>query len=519
MDDFFKKSFNSWSEYEIEFQKWCDIYYQPAVKRSSELMSETDPISKTFKYNFVVYNCHHAGSVREGKVDNSRLNQQTECIGCNEFKLFYNKKLNKYCFRPKVNLIHNHDLNERRYNNYAHVRNKKMNNNQAMKKQLTEDLLLSKAPVHKIAEVLNKKEDTYFTNKDIHNFNMRLKKAKFGNSNSQEEKIRKWIDNFLKKHPDNHVGISVDENDKLQCIFFQSWYMKDWYNKHPEIVHIDSTFKINVEDFELYSCLVQNGNMHGRPFCYCLMSTSSKETLEFLYKSLLNNKIDLAKTTVVIVDKDLTNVHLIKKYFTSAIVLLCSFHVLKYLKSYISKLLITQDQKIATQDAIRSILYTETPDNIIEYIEIIKQNGTPEFDTYFNNNWLNCKDIWMLYYRKNLITFGTNTNNHIESFHRVLKMDCNRYMHINETIEELMTIVENFYNIELNIASSLKVRVFQTTDCQIVLKYSRYLHKQCINLIKVKMPTLFLRMKTIYYNVHVSFMHKITFHVGILFML
>ena len=38
---------------------------------------------------------------------------------------------------------------------------------------------------------------------------MRLKKAKFGNSNSQEEKIRKWIDNFLKN---NHVGISIDEN-------------------------------------------------------------------------------------------------------------------------------------------------------------------------------------------------------------------------------------------------------------------------------------------------------------------
>ncbi len=93
IDDVFKKTFNSWSEYEIEFQKWCDVYYQPAVNiiRSSKLMSESDPISKKFKYNFVVNKCH-AGSVREGKVDNSRPNQQTECIGCNDFqfKLFYN---------------------------------------------------------------------------------------------------------------------------------------------------------------------------------------------------------------------------------------------------------------------------------------------------------------------------------------------------------------------------------------------------------------------------------------------
>ena len=36
--------------------------------------------------------------------------------------------------------------------------------------------------------------------------------------------------------------------------------MREWYIKHPEVQHIDSTFKVNIENFQLYTSIVIDPN-------------------------------------------------------------------------------------------------------------------------------------------------------------------------------------------------------------------------------------------------------------------
>jgi hypothetical protein len=58
--------------------------------------------------------------------------------------------------------------------------------------------------------------------------------------------------------------------------------------------------------------------------------------LRFYYQSMAKHN-KLARTRIVFVDKDLHNINFIKEYFPNAQVLLCVFHVLKYLKAMIWK--------------------------------------------------------------------------------------------------------------------------------------------------------------------------------------
>jgi hypothetical protein len=48
--------------------------------------------------------------------------------------------------------------------------------------------------------------------------------------------------------------------------------------------------------------------------------------------------------------------------------------------------------------------------------------------------------IWVYYFRKTLPTFGTNTNNHLESFNNNIKISVNHHLHLSASIEEILAI-------------------------------------------------------------------------------
>ena len=108
----------------------------------------------------------------------------------------------------------------------------------------------------------------------------------------------------------------------------------------------------------------------------------------------------------------------LKAAFPDANILLSSFHVIKWLKTYIGKVHITVDVKNmimteimamvwANSESIYTTSYDKLHEILLEYDE--------ETLNYFNNNWHNCQEDRVFYFRLTLPTFGTNTNNHLES--------------------------------------------------------------------------------------------------------
>ncbi|CAF0963335.1 unnamed protein product [Didymodactylos carnosus] len=198
-------------------------------------------------------------------------------------------------------------------------------------------------------------------------------------------------------------SIKVNENRNLECLCIQTSQMKAWFEKYPNIVHIDSTFKVNIENYQLYICLVQNANLKGVPFAYCLMISGIKDNLEFFY-SAMGKYNDLTQTQVVMVDKDLTNVDVLQHYFNKARILLWVFHVLKYLKNQIHVLKIPLTNRMNIMKNIRRLLYANDQMSAI-YLKEIKINleGTDFYE----------------YFEKNCLSFGSQiTNKVIELFRK-----------------------------------------------------------------------------------------------------
>ena len=137
----------------------------------------------------------------------------------------------------------------------------------------------------------------------------------------------------------------MDDEGVLQALFLQLEFQQEWLSLYGQLIHIDGTFKVNCENYLLYVIMAQNSDGEIRPVAYCWMKFETKENLEYLY-NLLKLSPNIPEIKVIIVDKVLTNLDVLRVAFPNARILLCSFHVIKWVRSVIGKLVITIEKKM-----------------------------------------------------------------------------------------------------------------------------------------------------------------------------
>ena len=72
--------------------------------------------------------------------------------------------------------------------------------------------------------------------------------------------------------------------------------------------------------------------LHGLPVAYAIMRNETDSNLEFSYHEFKKVLEEMSKAPkYFFVDKDLQNLELLKKIFPDVIILLCTFHVIKYI--------------------------------------------------------------------------------------------------------------------------------------------------------------------------------------------
>ena len=131
MQNFLKKTFQSWDEFQKEFIQVCDTYHQPINIRSSETLKKFEgmfpQMVAKFRYQRVIYKCVHSEDVRRTKTDGSRPNQNTACISCPfRFTVKYDFEVKQLFIHPEYNLEHNHDIGGEKYNDYPFVKKRKL---------------------------------------------------------------------------------------------------------------------------------------------------------------------------------------------------------------------------------------------------------------------------------------------------------------------------------------------------------------------------------------------------------
>ena len=126
---------------------------------------------------------------------------------------------------------------------------------------------------------------------------------------------------------------------------------------------------------------------------------------------------------VIVVDEDLNEIRVLQTEFPEARVIICHFHVLKYLTLIAHK---PQYGKISSDDhkvlehVIHRMVYAKTSENFddarVSFLRFCDRLKFGEFADYMERNWFSCTEMWALFQRAKLPHFCNHTNNRLESW-------------------------------------------------------------------------------------------------------
>ena len=92
--------------------------------------------------------------------------------------------------------------------------------------------------------------------------------------------------------------------------------------------------------------------------------------------------------------------------------------------------------------------------------------------------------MWQTKYRKNVLSFDTNTNNHLERFNRTLKDRISPHMHIPECISKLISVVDDTRAEEMNLCIKLKQKIYNDNDSALVQRFVFQLVNKAIDILR-----------------------------------
>ena len=92
---------------------------------------------------------------------------------------------------------------------------------------------------------------------------------------------------------------------------------------------IDGTYNVNKSHMPLYSFVIEDGNGHGRTVFCAATTDESVQHLRAIVQAFKNFNPCYENNKVIVIDKDFTEIVVLKDEFPTATILFCQFHVIK----------------------------------------------------------------------------------------------------------------------------------------------------------------------------------------------
>ena len=384
-----------------------------------------------FQYTYYSVRCVHYGHPRQ-RGKGLRPNQRAFSLGCEaKITLSYDKFQDKLVVR-EVNLEHNHRVGQEIIKHYPSF--------QRLETHEEEELLniVSLKPNNKhVRDMVVKKYGKYITLKDIHNLKTKVRER----SQKGLEDAQLLLDNLkntLEKDKGANAGITVDEENTIAIVYYQSSAMARIMKKFPEILFIDGTYNVNRVGMPQYCLMVEDGFGHGYNCFYAATAQEDSMHLQRILTSFKENNESWQHVSVVIIDKDFTEHKVLKEEFPEAVILYCQWHVIKALFKAICDYDIDKDDREVFRGLIRSIVHAKDLDQYNELKEELYSMSSKQFQQYFEINWDHCRSMWATFERDQHLHYGNTTNNRLESHNQKLKDLTARSSSLSEMFQSLI---------------------------------------------------------------------------------
>ena len=199
-----------------------------------------------------------------------------------------------------------------------------------------------------------------------------------------------------------------DPDGTVSTIFISTHKMKSAFVKStPTVIQVDISFGFDTARYKVLA------------FCYVNPRTNkSEQSLVKCFK-----RICTRDDYIFMANKDFTDIDGLKEVFHQNLaILLCIFHVLKYVNSLFATAPVKVEKKNALMLAFKNVLYahnetrhfTSYKRTYLKKCPVLKSDAKTGINNYYVRNWQSCSDMWMIVFRKSLPRLGDDTNNQIE---------------------------------------------------------------------------------------------------------
>ncbi|KAK1934612.1 Zinc finger SWIM domain-containing protein 3 [Phytophthora citrophthora] len=218
-------------------------------------------------------------------------------------------------------MSHNHPLTRQNYSHYPHNRT---DFEPAVTKTVTELFIQDNSTCTP-------------TTQDIHNLVRKLKQRTHTASTSGK-RLKQWISEFSQE-PGNVGGVFVDSVQNktgATCITLQTKHMRELFHRFPEVVMIDATHGTNSSKYKVFSIMAHDAFGKGQFIHHAAVQNERNPTLATALEEFKKTNPVWTKIKRILIDKNFGEIGVLKTAFPDATLLLCQFHVLKYLREQIA---------------------------------------------------------------------------------------------------------------------------------------------------------------------------------------
>lgn len=234
--------------------------------------------------------------------------------------------------------------------------------------------------------------------------------------------------------------------------------MAQLFDRYPEVLLFDATYKLNNRNLPLILQLCVDGNGETEIISIFLAQSESCLSVGAMVDIFQEFNKAWTATRVIIGDKDFSDRKIYAEKFPKAVLQICLYHVLVNFSREIttSKRNITKAEREVVLEIIQRLVYSaseESYDSI--YNEFVALNLKDVID-YYNDNWHNIRTEWTLFGRNKFANYLNWTNNRTESINQKFKMLSNRYAN-------LFTFFNNLFTTIFVMASERDIRAVKNT--------------------------------------------------------
>ncbi|ETI33895.1 hypothetical protein F443_19466, partial [Phytophthora nicotianae P1569] len=152
---------------------------------------------------------------------------------------------------------------------------------------------------------------------------------------SDNDAVSEMIVEFNLESSKNVSTVNENARGDTGVISFTSGHMRAMLDSFPEVIQLDCTHKTNQYNYQLLSMVAMDQYGQGQPIQYSLLETNSDWNMAKALDHFKRANERWKSVRIVIVDKAMKEIDVIRQKLPKARILLCHFHVIKWLHNTI----------------------------------------------------------------------------------------------------------------------------------------------------------------------------------------